>query len=35
MKVEQSMLMGSTIQFKDPDMVEKFNRVHVNERRPR
>ena len=25
-KVEQSMLMGSTIQFKDPDLVEKFNK---------
>jgi hypothetical protein len=25
-KVEQSMLMGSTIQFKDPDIVEKFNK---------
>lgn len=26
MKVEQSMLLGSTIQFQDQDLVEKFNK---------
>ena len=29
-KVEQSMLMGSTIQFKDPDIVENFNKVSTS-----